>query len=53
MKKSSGKKIQPVKEASSGARSILLNVMEDLARKDNDHALMRNVKRQRKQAEKK
>lgn len=48
MKSSSDKKITPVKEASSGANAILLNVLESLAEKDNDHALARKVKQRRK-----
>lgn len=44
MKSSSGKKITPVKPASLGAQKILLNVLGELAEKDNDHALARKVK---------
>lgn len=48
MKSSSDKKIKPVREASSGAQGIMLNVLGDLAKKDNDHALARQVNKRRK-----
>lgn len=48
MKNSSGKKPQPAKEASSGAQSIMLNVLSELAEKDKDQALKRQVNRRRK-----
>ncbi len=47
MKNSSGKKITPAKPVSSGAQKILLNVLEELAEKDNDHALKRQVAKAR------
>jgi hypothetical protein len=49
MKSSSGKKITPVKPASLGAQKILLNVLGELAEKDNDHALKRRVAKARKE----
>lgn len=48
MKNSSSKKPQPAREASSGARSIMLNVLTELAEKDKDQALKRQVNRRRK-----
>lgn len=51
MKNSSDKKITPVKPASLRAQAILLNVLEELAEKDNDHSLRYQV-RQRRKAEK-
>ncbi|MOA33527.1 hypothetical protein D3C78_1548270 [compost metagenome] len=48
MKSSSDKKIKPVKEASSGAQALMLNVLAGVAEKDKDHALARNVKRRQK-----
>lgn len=48
MKSSSDKKITPVKPASLGAQAILLNVLGELAEKDNDQALKRKVNQQRK-----
>lgn len=48
MRNSSDKKITSVKPATLRAQAILLNVLEDLAEKDNDHGLRYQVKLRRK-----